>query len=79
MGPAPGSGMRRVGIDSRSVEKFGSGDVAVNRALLRTGVVIVEGLDLSAVSAGWYDMAGLPRRLEGAGGAHARVMPRSAS
>jgi arylformamidase len=42
-------------------------------------VVIVEGLDLSAVAPGLYDLACLPLRIEGADGAPARVVLRSPS
>ena len=69
-------GVRLVGIDYLSVEKFGSTDFPVHHVLLRAGVIIVEGLDLSDAAAGEYDMACLPLRLVGADGAPARVVLR---
>jgi len=71
-------GPARVVERAESVEGFGSGDTAVHHALLLAGVVIVEGLDLSAVSAGSYDRAGRPW-IDGADGTPARAVRRSAS
>ena len=48
-----------------------------HHALLEAGVVIVEGLDLSEVEPGEYDMTCLPLRIVGAEGAPARVILRS--
>ena len=70
-------GIKLVGIDYLSIEKFGSEDYASHRALLTAGVVIVEGLDLSEVEAGEYEMACLPLRVVGAEGAPARVVLRT--
>jgi arylformamidase len=67
-------GVELIGIDSPSVEPFGSDDYPVHRLLLEHGVVIVEGLDLSSVSAGVYDFICLPLRLEGLDGAPARAV-----
>lgn len=72
-------GIKLVGIDYLSIEKFGSEDYASHRALLGAGVVIVEGLDLSEVEAGEYDMACLPLRIAGGDGAPARVVLRTRS
>lgn len=57
-------GVRLVGWDYLSVEKFGSDDFATHRALLSAGVVIVEGLDLRAVGAGDYELFCLPLKIE---------------
>ena len=43
-------------------------DYAAHHALLEAGVVIVEGLDLSAVEPGEYEMTCLPLRIVGADG-----------
>jgi len=69
--------VKLVGIDSPSVEPFGSEDYAVHHALLRAGVVIVEGLDLSTIAAGDYDFTCLPLLVSGADGAPARAVLRS--
>jgi arylformamidase len=55
--------VKLVGIDYLSIEKFGSKDHEVHRALLSHEVVILEGLDLSEVPAGKYELICLPLRL----------------
>src|SRR5262245_49553497 len=72
-------GIKLVGIDYLSIEKFGSVDYPAHRALLGAGVVIVEGLDLSDVEPGEYEMACLPLRVAGGDGAPARVLLRTRS
>ena len=67
-------GVELVGIDALSIEAFGSEDYPVHHLLLGRGVVIVEGLDLSAVPAGLYRFICLPLRLAGLDGAPARVV-----
>jgi arylformamidase len=73
------SGVRLVGFDYLSVEKFGSEDFSTHMALLSAGVVIVEGLDLRAVGPGLYELFCLPLRLAaGSGdGAPARAVLRT--
>ena len=68
-------GIRLVGVDYLSVEPFGS-DGTTHRTLLGAGVVVVEGIDLSQVTAGEWDMICLPLRLKGAEGAPCRVVLR---
>jgi arylformamidase len=69
------SGIRLLGIDYLSIERFG-GDGSVHRALLENGVIILEGLDLSTVSAGLFDLICLPLRIAGGNGAPARAVLR---
>jgi arylformamidase len=69
-------GIKLVGFDYLSIEKFGSRDYAAHLALLEAGVVIVEGLDLSEIEPGEYDMVCLPLRIAGADGSPARVVLR---
>jgi arylformamidase len=71
------AGIKLVGIDYLSVEKFQSRDFAAHHALLGAGVVVVEGLDLSAAEPGEYDMTCLPLRIAGADGSPARVVLRT--
>lgn len=73
------TGVRLVGIDYLSVEKFGSKDFQTHITLLERGVVIIEGLDLREVAAGDYELFCLPLRLaDGTGdGAPARTILRS--
>lgn len=56
-------GVKLVGIDYLSVEKFGSKDHEVHRELLSHEVIILEGLNLGQVSAGKYELICLPLRL----------------
>jgi len=65
--------IRCVGIDSMSIEPFGS-DGSVHRELLGNGCSIIELLDLSGIREGEYHMIALPLRLEGIDGAPARVI-----
>jgi arylformamidase len=72
-------GIRLVGNDYLSVEKFHSGHHRTHLTLLRSGIVIVEGLNLSDVPAGDYELICLPMKIaDGAGdGAPARVVLRT--
>jgi arylformamidase len=67
-------GVELVGVDTLSVERFGSEDFPVHRMLLGEGVVIVEGLDLAGVRAGRYGLVCLPLRLADLDGAPARAV-----
>ena len=67
-------GIRLVGIDYLSVERFGSADFATHITLLSNGVLILEGLDLGAVSPGRYTLVCLPMKLVGGDGAPARTV-----
>lgn len=66
-------GIRLVGVDYLSVAPFGDSE-GTHKVLLQAGVVIVEGLDLSAVSRGFYDLYCLPLKLLGSDGAPARAV-----
>ena len=72
-------GVKLVGNDYLSVEKFHSGHHRTHLTLLRNGVVIVEGLNLTDVPAGDYELICLPMKIaDGAGdGAPARVVLRT--
>ncbi|HXT64805.1 MAG TPA: cyclase family protein [Pyrinomonadaceae bacterium] len=72
-------GVKLVGNDYLSVEKFHSGHHRTHLTLLRNGVVIVEGLNLTGVPPGDYELICLPLKIaDGAGdGAPARVILRT--
>ncbi|HEX7174694.1 MAG TPA: cyclase family protein [Pyrinomonadaceae bacterium] len=72
-------GVRLVGIDYLSVEQFGSKDFETHLTLLSKGVVILEGLDLSAVAAGAYELLCLPLKIAAGDGdgAPARALLRT--
>jgi arylformamidase len=73
-------GVRLVGADYLSIAPFGN-PAPTHVALLGAGVVILEGLDLRAVSPGPVDLLCLPVWLVGSDGVPARalVRPRSGS
>jgi kynurenine formamidase/threonine dehydrogenase-like Zn-dependent dehydrogenase len=64
--------VRMVGIDYLSIGR-GKDGPEVHRILLGAGVVIIEGLDLSRVEGGFYDVVCLPLKILGGDGAPARV------
>ncbi len=72
-------GVRLVGIDYLSIERFGSEGFETHQVLLGNRVVIIEGLDLREVTAGTYELICLPLRIaSGSGdGAPARVVLRT--
>jgi arylformamidase len=57
-------GLRLVGVDYLSVQRWGD-DPETHRTLMRGGVAILEGIDLSGVDAGTYRLTCLPLRLDG--------------
>lgn len=67
-------GVCLVGTDFLGIEKRGNLGHPVHKMLLSNGIVIVEGLDLSEVEEGIYDIICLPLRVVGADGSPARVM-----
>ena len=71
-------GIKLVGIDYLSVEKFGAEDFATHITFLENEVVIIEGLDFREVSAGAYELFCLPLKFTGGGddGAPARTILR---
>ena len=70
------NGVRLVGVDGPSVEAFGTEDFAVHHALLRAGVIVVEGLLLRGVEPGRYEMACAPLKWRDSDGVPARVLLR---
>jgi arylformamidase len=62
------SGVRLIGIDYLSVEKFQAERYETHEILLSNGVVIVEGLDLREVAAGDYELICLPLKIAGGSG-----------
>ena len=72
-------GVRAVGVDYLSVGGFRCDGRETHDALLGAGIWIVEGLNLSNVEPGDYELICLPLKLVGADGAPARAILRSAS
>lgn len=61
-------GVKLVGIDYLSVEKFDSERAETHIILLEKEVIILEGLDLREVSAGDYELICLPLKIAGGAG-----------
>lgn len=69
-------GVRTVGIDYLSVGGFRQDLVETHEILLGAGMWIIEGLNLSGVAAGRYELACLPLKIVGSDGAPARAAVR---
>jgi len=67
-------GVKLVGVDYLSVEQFHSGHHKTHRTLLEREIIIVEGLLLSDVPAGNYELRCLPILFPGLDGAPARAV-----
>jgi arylformamidase len=69
-------GVKLVGIDYLSIEKFGFDEPTTHWTLLGNDVYIVEGLDLSAIAPGDYELICLPLKIKDGDGGPARVVLR---
>jgi arylformamidase len=69
-------GVKVVGVDYLSVEQFKTLGAPAHHVLLGAGTIVIEGLNLSDVDPGVYDMYCLPLRVVGSDGAPARVVLR---
>lgn len=74
-----GEGLRLVGLDTPSVDRFDSKDMASHLALLARGVAILENLELAAVPEGEYELIALPLPLEGMDASPVRAVLREAA
>ena len=68
------NGVILVGTEAPSVDPVEAESLPAHRILLEAEVVIVEGLDLSEVSPGAYELVCLPLRIVGADGSPARAI-----
>lgn len=68
------SGVRLVGIDYLSIERFKPEVYQVHQTLLGAGVIVLEGIDLTGVAAGDYRLACLPLKVRDGDGAPARAV-----
>ncbi|MDA1195641.1 MAG: arylformamidase [Planctomycetota bacterium] len=67
-------GVTLLGIDTDSMDAFESKELPAHRQLNRHGIAILEGIDLSRVQPGRYELIALPLRLEGADGSPVRAV-----
>jgi len=68
------NGIKLVGFDYLSIDRYGDETYPAHRALLENGVILLEGLNLLEVDEGEYDLACLPLRLAGMDAAPARAV-----
>ena len=68
--------VRTVGVDYLSVGGYARDALETHQALLGAGIWIIEGLDLSQVQAGIYELICLPLKIVGGDGAPARAILR---
>ena len=67
-------GVKLVGVDYLSIEAADSQELEVHRTLLEKDVVVLEGLNLSQVSEGRYQLICLPLKVQGGDGAPVRAV-----
>lgn len=67
-------GIKLIGVDYLSFEPFDDDDNIVHRTLLGNDVLAIEGLDLSGVEPGYYQLVCLPLNVRDGDGAPARVI-----
>jgi arylformamidase len=70
-------GVRLVGVDYLSVGSYTLGGTETHRALLQAGIWLIEGLNLSGVQEGRYELICLPLRTRHGDGAPARAVLRA--
>ncbi len=70
-------GAALVGVDTWSVDPFGSAELPAHHALVRRGVAILEGLLLDGVPDGVYELIALPLKLAGLDGSPVRAVLRT--
>jgi arylformamidase len=66
-------GVELVGVDYLSVAPYGD-SVPTHLVLLKAGIVVIEGLNLSNIMRGFYDLYCLPLKIAGCDGAPARAI-----
>jgi arylformamidase len=69
-------GVRLVAIDYLSIEAFDADEPEAHRTLLQREVIVVEGVDLSDVPPGRYELLCLPLKVAGIDGAPVRAVLR---
>ncbi|MEI6105622.1 MAG: cyclase family protein [Opitutae bacterium] len=69
-------GVKLVGLDVPSVDHRTSQDLPIHHALDAAGIVILENLDLRAVTPGIYELIALPLKIRGGDGSPIRAVLR---
>jgi arylformamidase len=68
------NGIKLIGFDYHSVERYGENNYPVHKILLENQIVLIEGLNLAEVDDGEYELSCLPLPLKGMDAAPARVI-----
>jgi arylformamidase len=71
-----GLGVRTIGIDYLSISGYKKNEVRVHRAILEAGIWVIEGLNLTGVNPGKYELICLPLKILDGDGAPARAIIR---
>lgn len=69
-------GVMTVGVDYLSIGGFNKDGVETHQIMLGAGIWVIEGLNLSEIKPGYYELICLPLKLEGADGSPCRVVLR---
>lgn len=67
-------GVMLLGVDTDSMDAFESKELPAHRRLNSHGIAILEGVDLSSISPGRYELVALPLRIDGADGSPVRAV-----
>lgn len=67
-------GIKTLGFDYFSVDRYGDAEFPVHHVLLKKNIVILEGLDLSRVLPGEYQIIALPIRISDGNGSPVRAV-----
>jgi arylformamidase len=70
-------GIQLYGADAPSMDAADSQALPGHNAMRRNGIMILEGLDLSAVPDGVYELVALPLRINGGDGSPVRAVLRT--
>jgi arylformamidase len=70
------SGIKLVGVDYLSIEEYGVENFEGHHCLLRRNIPILEGLDLTEVEPGDYELIALPLKIAGGDGSPTRAVLR---
>jgi len=68
------AGIKLVGIDYVSIEKFGTPDFKVHKILFEANICVLEGIDLLSVNPGVYTLVALPLKFKGLDGSPVRAV-----
>lgn len=67
-------GVKMVGIDYMSVDRYDSTDFEAHKTFLGNGIIIIENIDLNGIKPGEYGILALPLKVKGGDGSPARVI-----